>query len=443
MARILVADDEASVRTFMAEALELSGHEVVEASNGLDAIASVKKSAYDVLLTDLRMPGADGLAVLRAVRELQPELQVILLTAHGSIESAIQAMKEGAFDYLQKPLSGPAELRLLVERAAEHRLLKQGRALAQLELSSASKTLTFGAAAMVPVIKALERVAPTPMTVLLLGESGTGKEVAARTIHQLSPRRDNPFVVINCAAVSESLVESELFGHEKGAFTGATERRRGRLEMADTGTFFLDEIGELKPGLQAKLLRVLEERMFERVGGSQTIKVDVRWVAATNRDLTTMIADGTFREDLYHRLAVFPIQLPPLRERREDVLPLARMLLERIGPELGRPGLSLSNEAAALIQAAPWTGNVRELKNALERAALMSDGNVITAKDLSIRAAAGGKAAVGEVLMLRDLERQAIERALELAQGNRREAAEKLGIAVRTLYDKIKLYNLE
>lgn len=443
MARILVADDEAGIRTFIADALDISGHEVTEAKDGLEAIAAVKKSAFDVLITDLKMPGADGLTVLRSVRELQPDLQVILLTAHGSIETAIQAMKDGAFDYLQKPLSGPAELRLLVERAAEHRRLKQGVALAQLERQGAVTRLTFGAPAMAPVVKALERVAATPTTVLLLGESGTGKEVAARAIHQLSPRRDNPFVVINCAAVSESLIESELFGHEKGAFTGATERRRGRLEVADTGTFFLDEVGELKLGLQAKLLRVLEERSFQRVGGTQSIKVDVRWIAATNRDLPKMISEGTFREDLYHRLAVFPIHLPPLRERREDILPLAEVLLQRIGTELGRPGLSLSKEAAALIQAADWTGNVRELRNTLERASIMCDGNLIQPGDINVRKEAKSKESSVEVLSLRELERQAIERALAATQGNRKEAAEKLGIGLRTLYDKLKLYDIK
>lgn len=442
MARILVADDEAGLRTFIADALELAGHEVALAKDGLAAISAIKKSAYDVLITDLKMPGADGLAVLRAARELQPELQVILLTAFGSIESAIQAMKEGAFDYLQKPLSGPAELRLLVERAAERRRLQQGQALVQLERLSAASTLTWGAPAMAQVVKAIGRVAKTPSTVLLLGESGTGKEIAARVIHQLSDRRENPFVVINCAAVSESLIESELFGHEKGAFTGATERRRGRLEMADTGTFFLDEIGELRPGLQAKLLRVLEERTFQRVGGAQSIKVDVRWISATNRDLAKMIAAGAFREDLYHRLSVFPIHLPPLRERREDILPLARVLLGRIGADLGRPALSLSEDAQALLSSAAFPGNVRELKNILERASIMVDGDKITARDLSVRPGEGEKEP-SEILPLRELERRAIERALEATQGNRKDAAEKLGIGLRTLYDKLKQYDIK
>jgi two-component system response regulator FlrC len=275
--------------------------------------------------------------------------------------------------------------------------------------------------------------------VLLLGESGVGKEVAAKALHSSSDRADKPFVAVNCAALSASLLESELFGHERGAFTGAVQRRRGKLELADGGTFFLDEVGELDPGLQARLLRVLQERRFERVGGEQTVEVDVRIVAATNRDLEARVREGTFREDLYYRLAGFPIRLPPLRERRADVLPLARTLLSRIGRELGRPGLYLSEASASLIPTMSWPGNVRELCNQLERAAILSDGPEIT---LVAAATAARHAAPDVVPTLAQAEAELIRRALALHDGNRRKTADHLGIGERTLYEKIKLYGL-
>ncbi|HEV7557881.1 MAG TPA: sigma-54 dependent transcriptional regulator, partial [Kofleriaceae bacterium] len=315
MARILVADDEPGLREFITDALELDEHVVVAAKDGREAAKLLDERGFDLVLTDLKMPGLDGMALLRKIRSEQPETEVIMMTAHGTVDNAVEAMKLGAFEYLQKPLSGPDELRLLVARAVERRGLRDRVDGNDRHVEPAGPPLTYGDPAMRPVVDAIEKVARTNATVLLLGESGTGKEVAARAIHAQSPRTTRPFMAINCAALSETLLESELFGHEKGAFTGATERKRGRLELADGGTFFLDEVGELKPELQAKLLRVLQERRFERVGGSRTLEVDVRWVAATNRDLRAMIDEGRFREDLYHRLAVFPIKLPPLRDR--------------------------------------------------------------------------------------------------------------------------------
>jgi two-component system, NtrC family, response regulator AtoC len=446
MARILIADDEAGLREFLTDALELDDHVVVAAKDGREAAKLLDERGFDLVLTDLKMPGLDGMALLRKVRAEQPEIEVIVMTAYGTVDNAVEAMKLGAFEYLQKPISGPDELRLLVARAVEHRGLKDRVAGASRRGDEpAGPPLTYGDPAMKPVVEAIEKVARTAATVLLLGESGTGKEVAARAIHAQSPRALKPFMAINCAALSEQLLESELFGHEKGAFTGATERKRGRLELADGGTFFLDEVGELRPELQAKLLRVLQERRFERVGGSRTLEVDVRWIAATNRDLRAMIDDGRFREDLYHRLAVFPIKLPPLRERKHDLLSLASTLLDRIARDLKRPRPRLSPAAEQRLLAARWRGNVRELANTLERAAILAEGDTIDASHIWIEDSdkPSPAAASAEVKPLVELEREAILHALEVVGGNRRRAAELLGIGERTLYDKLKRYGVD
>ncbi|MBW2528678.1 MAG: sigma-54-dependent Fis family transcriptional regulator [Deltaproteobacteria bacterium] len=438
MARILVVDDEASVRSFLADALETADHEVDRAGDGSEASRQLDRHSYEVVVTDLKMPGMDGMQLLERLRREQPEVEVIVLTAHGSVESAVQAMKLGAFDFLQKPLSGPDELRLLVSRAVErHRAVSAREAAAR----DQPPRLGYGAPTMAAVVHAIERVAPTDATVLLTGESGTGKEIAARAIHARSRRAQGPFVAVNCAALSAELLESELFGHERGAFTGADERRRGRLELAAGGSFFLDEIAELRPGLQAKLLRVLQERQFERVGGNQTITCDVRWIAATNRNLDQTMAEGAFREDLFHRLAVFPIDLPPLRERREDIGPLAEALLARIAAELGRPSLSLAAAARAALEGHDWPGNVRELENTLERAAILSEGDELSADELLLRKPAAG-ATASSMPTMAEAESAAIRRALDHFEGNRRKAAEHLGIGLRTLYDKLKRYGL-
>jgi len=443
MARILVADDEPGIREFIADALGPEGHTVVQAANGEEAVTRLAEQAFDLVLTDLRMPRLDGLGLLRRVRAEQPETEVIVLTAHASVASAVEAMRLGAFDYLQKPLSGPDELRLLVGRAIERRHLRDLRVRVERDAEE-PLALAYEDPAMAPVLEAIDKVARTPATVLLLGESGTGKELAARAIHARGERRAHPFMAVNCAALAETLLESELFGHEKGAFTGATERRRGRVELSDGGSFFLDEVGELKPDLQAKLLRVLEERRFERVGGTRTIEVDVRWIAATNRDLAAMQAEGRFRPDLYHRLAVFPIRLPPLRERPRDILPMARSLLARACRELKRAPLRLAPEAERKLVAWRWPGNARELANALERAAILAEGDVISADGILIEA--GGAAAPGApppLATLAALERDAIIRTLEAVGGNRRQAAEILGIGERTLYDKLKRLGID
>jgi DNA-binding NtrC family response regulator len=441
--RILVADDEEGVRTFLAETLERAGHEVTQVADGAAALRAVHEEPFDVVLTDLRMPGTDGMAVVRTVRTEQPDVEVIVLTAFGDVATAVEAMKLGAYDYLQKPVSSPAAIRELVAGAIERRTKLAAPARAEL---ATSVKLTFGAPAMIPVVDALARVAKTGATVLLQGESGTGKEVAARLLHETSPRAKKPFIAINCAVLTEELLESELFGHEKGSFTGAHAQRRGRIELADGGTFFLDEVGELKPALQAKLLRVLEERRFERLGGSTPVTVDVRWVAATNRDLRTMAQEGGFREDLYHRLAVFPIRLPPLRERREDILPLAESLVAQLSAHAGRAAVPRIDDAAKeRLQREDWPGNVRELRNVLERAMILADGPLIKPEHLWIEGSSalpGVPSGAGNEGSLADLERQMIHRTLTAVGGNRRLAATKLGIGLRTLYEKLKRYDL-
>jgi two-component system, NtrC family, response regulator AtoC len=438
MRRVLIVDDEAGVREFIAEALEGDGWQALPVASGEVALEELAKSSFALLFTDLKMPGMGGLELLARAKELQPELEAIVLTAQGSVDVAVEAMKLGAFDFIQKPVSGPQELRLLAARALERRSLLDLKE--NVGRSNGEPSLSYGDQKMDAVVDALHKVAKTQATVLFVGESGTGKEVAARAVHRYSTRADGPFVAVNCAALSENLLESELFGHEKGAFTGAAAAKRGRIELTAGGTFFLDEVGELKPDLQAKLLRVLQERTFERVGGSRSMVADVRWIAATNRDLAKMVGDGTFRDDLYHRLAVFPIRLPALRERRHDIPELARALCVQIGPDIGKPGLSLDRGAEERLVSASWPGNVRELRNTLERAAILAEGKIIRVEHVVLDPLSSGADPLTGTLEA--IERRAIERALSEVDGNRKRAAERLGIGLRTLYDKLKAYGL-
>jgi two-component system response regulator FlrC len=428
-ARILVAEDDPSMRDLLERILSDAGHEVVAVEDGLAAIARLK-GPFDVVITDIRMPGADGIQVLAHARRRQPDLPVVVLTAFGSIPGAVDAMRLGAFDYLAKPLPDPQTLRDVVARALEGRP------------AGPSRVVVAEDPAMQKVVETARRVAQADSSVLLLGESGTGKEVIARLIHDASPRHEGPFVAVNCAALAETLLESELFGHEKGAFTGAQSRHEGQFEQADGGTLMLDEVGEMSPALQAKLLRVLQERSFQRVGGEAMISVDVRVVAATNRDLDQMVKEGRFREDLYYRLAVLPIQIPPLRERPKDVIPLAEHFVQLLGrgrAERSRP--ELTPDARKALMAHDWPGNVRELQNVLERSLVLSGGGAVNAADLGLgertRSEAGGEGGT-----LKDMERRAIQEALAAEDGNRRRAAKRLGIALRTLQYKIKEYGL-
>ena len=443
--RILVVDDNEGIRSFIRDALTSAGYQVPCAADGREAADLLDREAFDLTITDLMMPRLDGIGLLKIARSVAPQMAVILLTAHGTVESAVNAMKIGAVDYLTKPLSGPDALRRVVKGALSQRRF-------QIEAPPAKR---FGDMVAVDpktktIVSLIDKVATTDTTVLLNGESGTGKEVAAERIHQQSRRHDMPFVAINCAAISETLIESEMFGHEKGAFTGAAAQRIGRFEQADTGTLFLDEVGELPLPLQAKLLRVLQEQRFERVGGNQTIAVNVRIIAATNRDLATEIAQGRFREDLYHRLSVFPITLPPLRDRPLDILPLAEHLLTRIGQRLEKPALHLSSDATLAVQKYHWPGNVRELANTLERGAILAEGDAIEAAHLlfstspeSASASHALAATDAEPASLRGIEKEAIRQALAAVDGHRKKAADRLGISLRSLYNKLKEYDLD
>ena len=384
--RILVVDDEAGICTVVALALRSVGFWVETAESGENALAVMRRSLPDILLTDLRMDGMSGLDLLVKTREYFPTVTVILMTAYGTIDSAVSAIRNGAFDYIVKPFT-PEQIELLVRRAEEFRKLRDENAKLrdQVEALSEPTAIATQNPRMKKILDTAEKVAATDSTVLITGESGTGKTLLAKVIHDGSPRSKGPFAVVNCATLSENLLESELFGHVRGSFTGAVKDKIGRLQAADSGTVFLDEIGEISPGLQTKLLRFLQEREFERVGDTKTVRVDVRIIAATNKDLEREVKQGRFREDLYFRLNVIDLHMPSLRERPEDITALSESLLHRCFVAMGRPPRPLNDEAKRIIQTYSWPGNIRELKNALERAAILSSSDQVTAEDFPDR----------------------------------------------------------
>jgi DNA-binding NtrC family response regulator len=457
MKRLLIVEDKESLALMLKETVEAEGFESDVASSGNHAMRWLAEGRrYFAVVTDLRLPGADGIAVLRQAKESDPDCPVIVMTAFGTIENAVEAMKLGAYDFVQKPVDVD-HLLLLLRRCSEHRELLHENLLLKEEFQRryGLPAIVGESPCIVEVSQEIQRVAPTDATVLLQGESGTGKELFARAIHQLSRRRDRPFVAINCAAIPETLIENELFGHEKGSFTGATARQIGKFELADTGTIFLDEIAELGPAVQSKLLRVLQERRFERVGGTSVIDVDVRVICATNRTLSDEVRSARFREDLFFRINVFPVTVPPLRARKEDVDALTDFFIQRLARELAKPALRISDAARALLRAYDWPGNIRELANCIERAAILCDRSTIETHDLRLSSERGSSDdAVREALdlsgtlsdagerALRTIERLKITDALR-SSADRNEAAEALGIAPRTLMAKMKELGLE
>jgi two-component system, NtrC family, response regulator HydG len=437
---VLLADDEPLSREYLQEALQSFGLEVHAVADGGAAALALQQQAFDYVFTDLRMPGRDGLAVLAEARQRDPDRPVVLVTAHGTMDVAVQAMRQGADDILEKPVSlDDLELALMRVRT-RRRLLRENRFL---RAECVGEDMIVAGPDLQRIVHLIERVAPSKATVLVRGDSGTGKERIAALLHRRSDRAQGPFVKLNCAAIAESLLESELFGHEAGAFTGASKRREGRFELADGGTLFLDEVGEMSPAMQAKLLRVLQEGEFQRVGGKDTIAVDVRVVAATNRDLEADVRQGRFREDLFYRLNVVPVFLPPLRQRRQEIVPLARHFL--------RQDLRFTAAAEQVLIDWPWPGNVRELQNVVQRVGLMCDGETVDAALLQEWLVAGPKTVVlpatppaGDpigVLVgrpLADVESELISRTLAHCAGNRTRTAEMLGIGIRTLFNHLK-----
>jgi DNA-binding NtrC family response regulator len=454
MADILLVEDKDSLRRVLRLTLENAGYSVTEAIDARSALNEIATTRHRLVLTDLRMPNGSGLDVLRSARAADMDVPVIVMTAFGSIDEAVQAMKDGAHDFLQKPVDSN-HLLLLVERALEQARLRTENVLLREEWSRryGFPRIIGESETLKRAVGETQRVAQTEATVLLLGESGTGKELFARAVHHLSARRDKPFVAINCAAIPETLIENELFGHERGAFTGASDRRQGKFELASGGTVFLDEIGELPLGVQGKLLRAIEEKVVDRIGGRAPVAVDVRVVAATNKDLKAAVDNGQFRGDLFFRLAVFPIEVPPLRDRGDDIVLLAQHFASEIGNGLRGREAQLSQEAIDALKRHRWPGNVRELENAIERACILSDTLMLEPADLGLGPSTNESESLAELDLsgtlsdvahraLRVVERKKILRALEANSGNKSKTAEDLGVSYKTLLNKIKEYAL-
>ena len=436
---ILVVDDEPIVLQSLAAWLRQEGHNVDTAEGGREALELAADCRYDIALVDIKMPDIDGLELQSRLAAADPELTIIIMTAYASVESAVRALKAGAYDYIPKPFN-PEEVSHLVQRASEHRSLRfeNIRLKDRLEAITSPSPIIGTSTAMQEVLDLIAAVSETDSTVLIKGDSGTGKELVARAIHAASPRRYGPIVVVNCGALAEGLLESELFGHEKGAFTGAHYRHKGKFEVADGGTIFLDEIGTVSPRVQVDLLRVLEEKVVTRVGGQKLIPVDFRVIAATNQDLETLIERGEFREDLYWRLNVFAVQIPPLRERPEDIPPLAEHFLEIYTRSMNRRPMRLSSETLDALKNYHWPGNIRELQNAIERAVVVGTPPVLKAEDLPLRVTSGSEQPGPK--SLREVERAHILRALDDCSWNIARAARLLEVDRGTLYNKIEKY---
>jgi DNA-binding NtrC family response regulator len=461
MEPVLLVEDKVELRAMLRKALERSDYAVEEAPDGRAAIDKVRNRRYLLVLSDLKLPGHSGIEVLREAKRAEPTLPVIIMTAYGSVDEAVTAMKEGAFDFIQKPVDLD-HLQLLLERAARQQELLRENLLLREEYAEryGFPRIVGEHPSMKEASQMAQRVAATDSTVLLLGESGTGKELFARAIHHLSPRANQAFVALNCAAIPEGLIENELFGHERGAYTGAGARKMGKLELAHRGTLFLDEIGELPLAMQTKLLRVLEERRFERVGGTQSIDVNVRIITATNKDLEGAVAAKTFREDLYFRVSAVPVTIPPLRERGDDVLLLSDHFLERFKREFHKPSMELSDDARLRLRTYAWPGNVRELQNAIERAAILANGREIGPEALQLPSARPAPSELPEGMLeerfvwdgpleevsqraVAHVERFKIQNALRETKWNKTRAAEKLGVSYKTLLSKIRALGLD
>jgi len=457
LGRILLVDDERGMREFLTIMLQKEGHHVTSAAGGKEALECIGQKTYDVVLTDIRMPHITGIDVLKTVKECSPETVVIVMTAYASMDTAVEAMKQGAYDYITKPFK-VEEIKLIIRNALEKRRLREENLLLKSKIQEWTTSGLIGgivgkSQAMIRIIELLIKVADSPSTVLITGESGTGKELIARAIHNYSHRKDRPFFAINCSAIPEGLFESELFGHIKGAFTGAIATKEGIFEVANGGTVFLDEIGDIPQSFQVKLLRVLEEKTIKRVGGNQEIKVDVRIIAATNRDLKKAVAEGNFREDLFYRLDVIPIEIPPLRERREDIPLLVEHFVSKYSRLLGRDIKGVSEEAMQMLMAHQWKGNVRELENVIERAATLGSGPIIEMNTideclrrgvpykgpLSIEIPPEGLDLEG---LLRDIEKGLLLKALDRVKWVKRDAARLLGLDFRSFRYRLAKYNI-
>ncbi len=441
--KILVVDDEAVMRESLHDWLSDAGYQVFTAENGPQALEIIEKENLGIVIADLVMPGMDGIELMKQAREILPNIQVIIITAYGSIPTAIAAMKEGAYDYIEKPFC-PERVESLLERLVEHQgLIEENLSLRQrLEDRYRFENIIAKSPEMQRVIEVIKVVARSNATVLITGDSGTGKELVARAIHSQSHRRDKPFVAVSCAALPESLLESELFGHEKGSFTGAYAQKKGKFEFANRGTLFLDEIGEMSANIQVHLLRVLEEKAFTRVGGNEEIKVDVRIISATNKDLKKAVARGEFREDLYYRLNVVTIDLPPLRERREDIPLLAEHFLNKFALENQKEVAGFSPEAREFLLRYDWPGNVRELENAIERAVILAKNSLIEVADLPDQSWSLARSAL-QGKSLKEMEKNHILNVLSETGGNYSQAARILGISRMTLYNKAREYGLD